>query len=413
MASFRDRNEGKKYKDGRKKKPNWEYRIYFTDRKTGKQKEISKAGFKSKAEARAAAIEEESKINYYGFAENGNENVSKFFDSWLEIYKKPHLKPITYSVQERNVRLNIVPRWGKYKLNEITRTEYQKWIIELREHYSEGTVRRIHSIMSTALNDAVHEFNIMRDNPIQKIKIPKEKEKHNEVQFFTMAQLDKFLDTIKTPVKKAKYQLSIQYFALFTLLARTGLRIGEALAITWNDLDFEAKTISVSKTLVYPLNSEPYLSTPKSKTSNRIVKLDEDTFKLMKRHKTNQKEVVLAYKNYKASEENLMFHQQDGRWLRTNVVREYFKEVCKRAKLPVLSPHALRHSHAVHLLEAGANIKYVSERLGHASVKITADTYLHITDKIENDALDLYLNYLANKNGQKTGKIIPDVQETL
>ncbi|WP_338120677.1 tyrosine-type recombinase/integrase [Aneurinibacillus aneurinilyticus] len=71
-----------------------------------------------------------------------------------------------------------------------------------------------------------------------------------------------------------------------------------------------------------------------------------------------------------------------------------FKAVCKRANLPVLSPHALRHTHAVHLLEAGANIKYVSERLGHASVKVTADTYLHITKKIEDDALALYEQYV-------------------
>ncbi|MCI1694497.1 tyrosine-type recombinase/integrase [Aneurinibacillus aneurinilyticus] len=71
-----------------------------------------------------------------------------------------------------------------------------------------------------------------------------------------------------------------------------------------------------------------------------------------------------------------------------------FKAVCKRASLPVLSPHALRHTHAVHLLEAGANIKYVSERLGHASVKVTADTYLHITKKIEDDALALYEQYV-------------------
>ncbi|UNK17315.1 tyrosine-type recombinase/integrase [Paenibacillus sp. N3/727] len=63
-------------------------------------------------------------------------------------------------------------------------------------------------------------------------------------------------------------------------------------------------------------------------------------------------------------------------------------------KIPVLSPYALRHTHAVHLLEAGANIKYVSERLGHASVKVTADTYLHITDKIEDDAIALYEQYV-------------------
>ncbi|WP_423190949.1 site-specific integrase [Bacillus haynesii] len=74
---------------------------------------------------------------------------------------------------------------------------------------------------------------------------------------------------------------------------------------------------------------------------------------------------------------------------------EYFKEVCKRAGLPILSPHALRHSHAVHLLEAGVNIKYVSERLGHSSIKMTADTYLHVTKKIEDQAMDLYLRYTS------------------
>jgi integrase len=99
------------------------------------------------------------------------------------------------------------------------------------------------------------------------------------------------------------------------------------------------------------------------------------------------------YSNYKKPETNIVFHQHDGRWLRTNVVREYFKEVCKRAGLPVLSPHALRHTHVVHLLEAGANIKYVSERLGHASIKMTADTYLHVTKKIEDEALELYQRY--------------------
>lgn len=382
MASFRKRGQS------------WEYRIVFIDRQTGKQKEKSKGGFRTKKEAQIAAAEEESKINYFGFAESGNERVDHYFADWLEIYKKPNVKPITFSVQERNVRLNILPRWGNYRLKDITRNEYQKWINELRGHYSEGTVRRIHSIFSTAMNDAVHEFHILRENPVQKIKIPKQVDKSNKVAYFTREQLERFLDCVKTPVKNAKYKHSIQYYAFFTLLARTGLRIGEALALTWDDLDFDAKTLTVSKTLVYPLNSQPYLSTPKTKNSERTIKLDESTLKLMRRHRINQKEVCLMYKNYKPAKDNIVFHQQDGRWLRTNVVREYFKEVCKRADLPVLSPHALRHTHAVHLLEAGANIKYVSERLGHASVKVTADTYLHVTKKIEDDALALYERYV-------------------
>ncbi|CAM3746398.1 site-specific integrase [Cohnella lubricantis] len=380
MASFRKRGDS------------WEYRIRYPDRQSGKYKEKTKGGFRTKKEAQLAAADEELKINQFGFAENGDETVEKYFDSWLEVYKKPNVKPITYTLQERNARLNIIPRWGKYRLKDLSRTEYQKWINELREHYSEGTVRRIHSIFNSAINDAIHEFQILRENPIKRIKVPKQVDKSETVKCFTVDQLNKFLQALLVPQKNAKYQHSRQYHAFFTLIARTGLRIGEALALRWDDLD--GNMLTINKTLVYPLNSQPYISTPKTKTSGRTIKLDEHTVKVLKKHKLNQKEVILRYENYQASKTGLMFHQHDGRWLRTNVVREYFKEVCKREGLPVLSPHALRHTHAVHLLEAGANIKYVSERLGHTSVKITADTYLHVTRKIEDDALDLYSKYI-------------------
>jgi integrase len=244
------------------------------------------------------------KINYFGFSEDGNENVEIHFNQWLKVYKKPYVKPITYTVQERNVRLNIWPRFGHYRLKDLTWTKYQKWI------------------------------NNKRENPLQKIKIPKNTEKNDKVSFFTNEQLNAFLSATKTPMKGAKYQASIQYTALFTLLARTGIRIGEALALTWDDIDFENKTLTVNKTLVYPLNSTPYLSTPKSKSSDRVVKLDDSTTKLMRSHRKNQKEVILQYQNYQSSIDNIIFHQQDGRWLRTNVVREYFMEICKR-----VNPH--------------------------------------------------------------------------
>ncbi|NTX58894.1 N-terminal phage integrase SAM-like domain-containing protein, partial [Myxococcus sp. CA039A] len=204
----------------RKRGDKWEYRISYKDRQTGRQKEKTKGGFKTKKEAQIAASEEEQKIHHFGFSENGRELVGDYIEEWLEVYKRPNVKPITYSLQERNVRLNILPRWSNYRLNEITRNEYQKWINELRNRYSEGTVRRIHSIFSTAMHDAVHEFRILRENPIQKIKVPPEVEKRKEVRYFTREQLDKFLSQV-VPIKNAKYRHSIQYKVLFTLLART------------------------------------------------------------------------------------------------------------------------------------------------------------------------------------------------
>lgn len=386
MASFRKHGNG-----------TWEYRVRYKDRNSQKHKEKSKRGFKTKKEAQLAAAKVEMDLDYYGFSEDGNEMVDKYFENWLEVYKKPHVKPITYSLQERNVRLNIIPKWQGYKLKEIERTEYQRWINTLRETYTEGTVRRIHSIMNSALNDAVHEFRILRENPISRITVPKDTQDDKEVKFFTIDQLELFLSKVKAPQKNAKYQHSIQYFVLFTLLARTGIRIGEALALTWDDIDLEGRKLNINKTLVYPTNSKPYLSTPKSKKSKRSIGLDDQTLQLFKKHRVNRNEVYLRYMNYKKADTNIVFHQHEGRWLRTNVVREYFKEICKRTNLPILSPHALRHSHAVHLLEAGASLKYVSERLGHSSIKITADTYLHVTQKVEDQALELYQQYTKMK----------------
>lgn len=386
MASYRKHDNG-----------TWEYRVRYKDRSSQKHKEKSKRGFKTKKEAQLAAAKVEMDLDYYGFSEDGNEMVDKYFENWLEVYKKPHVKPITYSLQERNVRLNILPKWQGYKLKEIERTEYQRWINALRETYTEGTVRRIHSIINSALNDAVHEFRILRENPISRITVPKDNQDDKEVKFFTIEQLELFLSKVKAPQKNAKYQHSIQYFVLFTLLARTGIRIGEALALTWDDIDLEGRKLNINKTLVYPTNSKPYLSTPKSKKSKRSIGLDDQTLQLLKKHRINRNEVYLRYMNYKKADTNIVFHQHEGRWLRTNVVREYFKEICKRTNLPVLSPHALRHSHAVHLLEAGASLKYVSERLGHSSIKTTADTYLHVTQKVEDQALELYQQYTKMK----------------
>ncbi|MBP1905295.1 integrase [Paenibacillus turicensis] len=376
----------------RKRANTWEYRITYTDKQSGKRREKTKSGFLTKKEAQLSAAAEELKLEERGFSNNGNEMIKEYILKWLETHKRPSVKFNTYTVQERIVRLNIIPRWGNYKLKEINRNEYQKWINELRNHYSEGTTRRIHSIFSCAINDAIYDFGILVDNPLKKIKIIKdESAESNKIKFFTLDQLNQFLDACK-PIKNTKYEHDMKYQTLFTLLARTGLRIGEALALHWDDIDFENSTLRINKTLVYPLNTDPRVTTPKTRSSIRTIKLDKYMIENLKEYKTNQQEVVKLYK-YTESQLNLVFFQQDGRWLRTNVVRMYMNAVCARIGLPELSPHALRHSHAVHLLEAGANIKYVADRLGHSTIK-TTERYLHITSKIEKDALDLYASYL-------------------
>ncbi|PGS80823.1 recombinase XerC [Bacillus cereus] len=380
MASFRKRNG------------TWEYRIRYKE--GNKYKEKSKGGFKTKKEAQYVANKTEEKIFSGVNIQNEDMFFKNYIEDWLNIYKKPTVRKITYSVIERNVRLNLIPKFGEYKLKEINRNDYQKWINSLPERYSLGTIRRIHSIMNSAINDAVLDYRILPYNPLQKVKLPLVEDENDSLKYLSIEELKKLLKYLKENPHQ-KYKNSNQYYSLFYLMSTTGLRIGEALALEWSDINLDEKSVAINKTLVYPVNSAPYISKPKTKTSNRTVLLDDLTFEVIKKHRINQKEVCLRYMNYKSSDKNLMFHQQDGRYLRTNVTRDYFKQKCKEAGIPVLSPHALRHSHAVHLLESGANIKYVSERLGHASIKTTADTYLHITKKIAEDSISAYQNYIS------------------
>jgi len=378
MASFRKRNDL------------WEYRVRYKE--GAKYKEKSKGGFRTKKEAQLAAAKVEESLSQGIKIQNEDMLFKKYIIEWLEIYKKPTVKKITYSLLERTVRNNLIPKFGEYKLKEINRMDYQRWLNTLVENYSLGTIRRIHSIMNSSINDAVLDYRILPYNPLQKIKIP-HKEENEKVKYFSTDDLKKLLLHLKT-TPHGKYKILNQYYSLFYLMSTTGIRIGEALALKWDDIDFVNKKLTVNKTLVYPTNSEPYISKPKTKSSIRDILLDDHTIDVMKKHKINQKEVCLRYINYKSSPDNLMFHQHDGRYLRTNVTRDYFKEKCKHVGIEILSPHALRHSHAVHLLESGANIKYVSQRLGHASIKTTADTYIHITNKLEDESISGYQNYM-------------------
>lgn len=91
---------------------------------------------------------------------------------WFELYKRPHLKESTINLQERTINNVILPRWGNYALKDITRAEYMKWILELSDTYSDGSIRRFHSIFASALNDAVFEFKLLRETPLSRLKLP-------------------------------------------------------------------------------------------------------------------------------------------------------------------------------------------------------------------------------------------------
>lgn len=380
MAIFRKRN-GK-----------CQYRIYFYD-EGGKRRERSRSNFSTKREAQMAAAKEESKLLNNTFVMDQNIRFDTFALDWLETFKRPHVKESTYDRISRTVRNHLIPQFGEYRLIDINRVIYQKWINEKIKVYSLGTVRSFHSTFSSILDHALLDMNLIEKNPAHRIKISKLDDTPDEdddvLDFLEMDELNRLLAYLEmTP--HGKYKRSIQYLALFTLLARTGLRVGEALALEWEDIDLDAGTVRVNKTLSFGSKLELKVTKPKTKKANRTLRIDSQTKELMRRHRTSQKEVYLAYPNYKKPELPLVFRSPNGTWLRTSIVRDYLRDACKKSGVQHISPHVLRHSHAVHLLEAGADVKYVADRLGHTDTKITMNIYLHVSKKIEHDAMELY-----------------------
>lgn len=378
MASIKQQANGK-----------WRYRIRYKE--NGKFKEISKTGFRTKKDAQLAANDLERKYHNGAVIGNSSITVSDFIEDWLEVYKKPSVRKSTYSRVERATRLHIVPHFGMMKLNEIKRIDVVRWVNVLSEKQKRGTVLSNLSVLKDILNNAVYEQNILDKNVASRIKIGKENDA-TELKFYSKDELNVFLDYLESYVP-GKYSHSIQYYVLFSVLARTGLRLGEALALNWED--FTGDSLLVSKTIAYDDFNNISITPPKTTASIREIRLDSTSINLLKRQRINKKECLLMYTSYKKPlYQDMIFSNDNGNPLRHSVVRDFFYKSCRLSGVPVLSPHALRHSHAVHLLESGANVKYVSERLGHSTINMTADVYLHVTKKIEDDSLKLYENYL-------------------
>lgn len=372
MASIR------KYKNKGDKKYSYEYRIKYIDPATGKPKEKSKRGFSSSKEAELAALEIEKKL-FLGdvdIVKNQNITVNDWIEQYLDLYGKT-LRETTLKNRKGRIKNHIIPKLGHLKLQKITRTHYQKFINEKLENLKESTVKSIHRLFMTILNKAV-EHEILERNRLQGIKISKDEEEE-VVKFLTREEVQQLMLIAKTfPFD--------QYIAVFTLL-RTGLRKGELLALTWNDIDFKNKLIQINKNRNH-LGTFP----PKTKKSNRIISIDNRLSKELKSLQTWQKKNKLQKLNYQDSDyiivdaQGIPYHE----WR----INRILSSMTRKAKLDEISPHTLRHTHAVMLLESGVDIKTVSDRLGHTKINMTADVYLHVSRKQEDKAVLKLERYL-------------------
>jgi integrase len=242
------------------------------------------------------------------------------------------------------------------------------------------TVRYIHGIIRKALGDALDSGYVVQ-NVAVRAKPPKLKAaKATEMKTWTAGELRRFYDHLKDD----------RLFALWRLAGQTGMRRGEVLGLRWESLDLDAARLSVVHTLV----AVDYVVMPgdaKTQKGVRTVDLDPETVAALRRHRAQQAEERLAWgPAYEVT--GLVFTNENGTLIHPERISQLFKKHVRSAGLPPIRFHDLRHTHATLAMKAGVPVKVISERLGHADVAFTMNTYAHAMPGMQAEAAVLVAN---------------------
>ncbi|PRY82932.1 site-specific integrase [Alkalibacterium olivapovliticus] len=294
----------------------------------------------------------------------------EYFEEWIDLYKVGAIRRVTlqkYYMSHQRI-IELAPN---LKVSDLDRRSYQILLNKYAATHEKQTTMDFHHQLKGAILDAVDD-GLIDNNPTRKIiikGIAPRKKKQKFLNQFEVQALLKQLDLTE--------EISWDWFIL--LIAKTGIRFSEALALTPNDFDFSQQKIAISKTWNYKHTQGGFQST-KNESSKRKVQLDWQTAmqfsQLINNMETDQPVFV------------------KGRVF-NSTVNSRLKTLCLKADIPVITIHGLRHTHASLLLFANVSIASVAKRLGHSSMTTTQETYLHIINELENQDNDKIMKHLA------------------
>lgn len=372
-------------------------------------KEFSIGTFRTKKEAEIAAAKVEERIYYGQTLADRNMLFSELSHKWLYDNKLYELKEPTFENYVGIVRNHIDPEFGNRRIVTIRRADIKKWLNKQaneknnkgEDKFSYGTRVRHLSILKSILHYGIYELEVLEKNPAEKLKVPtkdRAKIKNEEkVKYYNLEELNQLLNFMRN-YKHQRFKEYRLYYMLMYFLSQTGLRISEALAVRWSDIN--DGWLTVERQTSRNQKNKLELTSLKNSASYRTIKLSDELLEELRKFKVKQNEMILKYPSFIKSKDGIIFQNFRGGYLTPSIVRECFQDYCKQAGVDYKGTHVFRHTHAVLLLESGASLKYVSNRLGHESIKTTADTYLDITEKIEEDELKKFVSYTSKSHSE-------------
>ncbi len=343
---------------------------------SGKERQIwRRAESKSEAKELAKELERQLKTGSEPFEHKGT--LDEYLDRWLETCKQK-VGGRTYQDYLNLLRLHVRPALGNKKLSALRPLDVQKLVNDLQKKgLGPRTTRHAHAVLSRALKQAVR-WRILIHNPAADITLPKQVSK--EMKALTPEEAQKFLKACELD----------EYGLVFELALISGMRPEEYLALQWHDLAFHQNTVTVQRVVVWERWTKAvYFAEPKTSKSRRAIPIPDYLMRRFQEHRKRQLEHRIKMGEKFKNEHNLVFTSKTGTIVSIrNLQGRHFKPLLVKAGIPDIRLYDLRHTCATLLLAAGENPKVVSERLGHASIVLTLDTYSHVLPTMQKSATE-------------------------
>lgn len=377
----------------RKRGNNYEGRV--TVDVNGKKKQISVYGKTQRSVVeKMQELRRKRDDNY--FIENNNVTLEEWIKEWMRIYKRPYISPRTYQGYVEKSR-TIVEYLGNMQLQKIELYHLQRFISELQKKgKSPKSLRHYYSILKMCFDDAIM-CRLMVMNPTKNLKLPSMRRK--ELNIMTKEEQQVFEGFMKEHTMGTAY----------IVLVNTGLRAGELSGLTWNDVDFDNKSLYVrrgmQKITTYDdefnkVSRERKITDVKTENSYRVVPMLDKVVRILKEYKEEvikeQNELAELGKGF--SEDDFIFKTKSNNPITSEYLRKHCQQICESHNFRKVGIHELRHTFATRSIEAGIDLRVLQEILGHASYSTTADIYVHILGKVKLSQMNRLEAYLSDLN---------------
>lgn len=364
----------------------WLFKGYLgTDPITGKEIHTTRRGFSTKKEANLALSRLKLDFENNGLIKDEKETFQQVYDLWLETYQTT-VKEVTFIKTEIKFKKWILPVYGQLRIKEVTVKKAQKIINQWAKDTDQYKV--LHSTAKRIFEYAIN-LGLIQYNPLAHIMMPKriKTNDNDNVKVYSKQQLKALFNYLETlsPGYTNDYNKT-----LLRLLFYSGCRISEALALNWSDIDFENNAVLINKTLSQSKHGYK-VSDPKTDKSTGKVSLDSETISLLKKWQINQRKYMLSLG---ITDPTMIFCGIYKQLITHHAIYVRMKTITEKANIPFLGVHVTRHTHASLLLDAGADMKEVQDRLRHASINMTMDTYGHLSKETKEKTIEKLVAHL-------------------